>query len=92
MDLARAGVLERYGVEMIGARADAIAVAEDRDLFKAAMIEIGLEVPRSAAAHSLDEARSVLRMVGLPAIIRLRSRWAVVAAASPTTARISTRW
>jgi carbamoyl-phosphate synthase large subunit len=70
MDLHRAGVLERYGVELIGARAEAIDIAEDRDLFKQAMMEIGLEVPRSYAVYTADEARAVLDDVGLPAIIR----------------------
>ncbi len=69
-DLERAGILERYGVELIGARADSIEVAEDRDLFKKAMAEIGLEVPRSVAVRTLDEARSILSEIGLPAIVR----------------------
>jgi carbamoyl-phosphate synthase large subunit len=70
MDLARSGILEQYGVELIGARAEAIDVAEDRDLFKRAMEEIGLEVPRSYAVTTLAEARQVLGEIGLPAIIR----------------------
>jgi len=70
MDLAAAGVLEQYGVELIGARAEAIDVAEDRDLFKKAMIEIGLDVPRSFAVGSLGEAQEVMSEIGLPAIIR----------------------
>jgi carbamoyl-phosphate synthase large subunit len=69
-DLHRQGVLERYGVELIGARAEAIAVAEDRELFKQAMSEIGLEVPRSHTVHSLEEARRIVDDVGLPAILR----------------------
>ncbi|HUE38615.1 MAG TPA: carbamoyl-phosphate synthase large subunit, partial [Candidatus Binatia bacterium] len=70
LELARRGVLERYGVELIGASVAAIRKAEDRDLFKAAMLAIGLEVPKSGFATSLDEATAVLRDVGLPAIIR----------------------
>ena len=70
MDLHRAGILDRYGVELIGARARAIDVAEDRDLFKQAMVEIGLEVPCSSAVRSLEEARAVQAEIGLPAIIR----------------------
>jgi len=70
MDLKRAGILERHGVELIGARADAIEVAEDRDLFKQAMTDIGLEVPRSVAVRSLQEARDALGEIGLPAILR----------------------
>src|SRR3954465_5438770 len=70
LDLAREGVLEKYGVEMIGARKEAIDKAEDREKFKNAMTKIGLESPRSAAAHSLEEARQVQAMVGFPTIIR----------------------
>ena len=70
LDLDREGVLARFGVEMIGARREAIAMAEDRDLFRKAMIRIGLSVPESDVAHSLDEALKVLDKVGYPAIIR----------------------
>jgi carbamoyl-phosphate synthase large subunit len=70
MELVELGVLDRYGVELIGANAEAIATAEDRSRFKEAMLEIGLDVPSSGIAHTLDEARSVLRTVGLPVIIR----------------------
>ncbi len=68
--LARKGVLKRHGVELIGADAAAIEKAEDRELFRAAMARIGLEVPRSRAVHGLDEALEVLEEVGLPAIVR----------------------
>ncbi|RMF13520.1 MAG: carbamoyl-phosphate synthase large subunit [Alphaproteobacteria bacterium] len=68
--LAKKGVLRRHGVELIGADADAIEKAEDRDRFRAAMTRIGLEVPRSRAVHSLDEALEALEEVGLPAIVR----------------------
>ncbi|RAK51402.1 carbamoyl-phosphate synthase large subunit [Phenylobacterium deserti] len=64
------GVLEKYGVEMIGARAEVIDKAEDRQKFRDAMDKIGLESPRSQVAHTLDEAMKGLEMVGLPAIIR----------------------
>src|ERR1700682_3441353 len=70
LDLAREGVLERFGVEMIGAKREAIDKAEDREKFKHAMAKIGLESPRSALAHSLEEARQVQAMVGFPTIIR----------------------
>src|ERR1700756_3426852 len=56
MELHRHGVLERFGVEMIGATAEAIEKAEDREKFKSAMIKIGLQVPRSSVARSLAEA------------------------------------
>jgi len=68
--LAEDGTLEKYGVELIGAKLDAIKVAEDRMLFKRAMEEIGLKMPRSGFAKTLDEARELIRMVGFPAIIR----------------------
>ena len=69
-DLAEQGVLERYGVELIGANWEAIRVAEDRELFKEAMIEIGLEVPHSGTAHTVDEALAIAAETGFPAIIR----------------------
>jgi carbamoyl-phosphate synthase large subunit len=68
--LAERGVLDRYGVELIGAKLPAIKKAEDRELFKAAMQKIGLELPRSGYARSVEEAREVVREVGYPAIIR----------------------
>jgi carbamoyl-phosphate synthase large subunit len=68
--LARNGTLERLGVELIGANADAIEMAEDRLKFREAMDRIGLESPRSGIAHSLDDAHRVLETIGLPAIIR----------------------
>ena len=70
LDLARHGVLERYGVEMIGASREAIDKAEDREKFKAAMTRIGLQSARSAIAHSMEEALQVQAMVGYPTIIR----------------------
>ncbi|MBM4266878.1 MAG: carbamoyl-phosphate synthase large subunit [Deltaproteobacteria bacterium] len=70
LEVAEAGVLDRYGVEMIGANVAAIKKAEDRDLFKAAMEKIGLEVPRSGYARSLEEAQAVCRGLGFPVIIR----------------------
>ncbi|MEB2343382.1 MAG: carbamoyl-phosphate synthase large subunit [Deltaproteobacteria bacterium] len=70
IDLAEAGVLERHGVELIGAKLDAILKAEDRERFRAAMEKIGLRVPRSGYVHSVEEARALLAHVGLPAIVR----------------------
>src|SRR5271167_2611367 len=70
MQLHANGALERHGVELIGAKADVIDRAEDRLKFRDAMAEIGVESPRSAIAHSLDEARAALAMTGLPAVIR----------------------
>ncbi|MEM8560605.1 MAG: carbamoyl-phosphate synthase large subunit [Pseudomonadota bacterium] len=70
LDLAREGVLEAHGVEMIGATKEAIDKAEDRQLFDQAMKRIGLETPRSAFAHSLEESFQVLDQIGFPCIIR----------------------
>ncbi|NDH83688.1 MAG: carbamoyl-phosphate synthase large subunit [Acidimicrobiia bacterium] len=69
MELQQAGVLERFGCELIGADAEAIETAEDREKFKVAMTEIGLESARSAIAHTMDEAQAAIDEVGLPVII-----------------------
>ncbi|MDE0267550.1 MAG: carbamoyl-phosphate synthase large subunit [Acidimicrobiaceae bacterium] len=69
-ELSDSGVLDDYGVELIGADFKAISTAEDRQLFKEAMIEIGLDVPRSGTATSMGQARKVLEEVGLPVIVR----------------------
>jgi len=70
LTLRKDGVLDKFGVELIGAKADAIDKAEDRELFRKAMAKIGLETPRSTLAHSIGEAEAGLKEIGLPAIIR----------------------
>ncbi|MBT7335980.1 MAG: carbamoyl-phosphate synthase large subunit, partial [Gammaproteobacteria bacterium] len=70
LDLVREGVLEAHGVELIGASQDAIDKAEDRERFDRAMKRIGLETPRSAIAHSLEEALQVQSQLGYPCVIR----------------------
>jgi carbamoyl-phosphate synthase large subunit len=70
LDLARHGVLEKYGVEMIGASRAAIDKAEDREKFKEAIEAIGLECPRSSLAHSMEEALQVQGAIGFPVVIR----------------------
>jgi len=70
LDLEREGVLEKFGVEMVGANADTIDKAEDRERFDKAMKAIGLDTPRSAIAHSMEEALQVLDTLGFPSIIR----------------------
>jgi carbamoyl-phosphate synthase large subunit len=70
MALHENGTLEKLGVEVIGARPDVIAKAEDRQLFRDAMDKIGLESPRSQLIHNMDEAREAVEYTGLPAIIR----------------------
>ncbi len=69
-ELSQSGVLDKYGVELIGASEPAIATAEDRGLFREAMEEIGLRCARSAVAHTLEESQAVLEEIGLPVIIR----------------------
>ena len=71
MELDRTGILRRYRVELIGAQAEAIARAEDRQLFKAAMRELGLDMPKSGSAHTLEEAKAVAETIGTwPLIVR----------------------
>jgi carbamoyl-phosphate synthase large subunit len=70
LDLAREGVLEKYNVELIAASRQAIDMAEDRELFRKAMREIGLEVPRARIAHSMEEALAVQAEIGYPTVIR----------------------
>ena len=70
LDLEKHGILEKYGVEMIGADSQAINKAEDRDQFRAAMRKIGLDMPKSDIAHSLDEAMEIQKAFGFPVIIR----------------------
>ncbi len=74
LNLAKAlhedGTLERYGVELIGANYEAIDKGEDRERFRDTMLSAGLRVPRSAIAHTLDEARAAVAEIGLPVIVR----------------------
>jgi carbamoyl-phosphate synthase large subunit len=70
LDLDRHGVLEKHSVEMIGANKQAIDKAEDRELFRQAMLKIGLDMPKAAIAHSLEDALKVQEEVGFPTIIR----------------------
>ncbi|OGS36542.1 MAG: carbamoyl phosphate synthase large subunit [Elusimicrobia bacterium RIFOXYB2_FULL_49_7] len=68
--LAESGVLKKYGVRMLGANLESINKAEKRDLFKKMIEDIGLDVPKSGLAHSMDEAMAIIEQVGFPAIIR----------------------
>ena len=70
VELSEAGILDKYGVELIGAKLGAIKKAEDRELFKKAMVEIGLEVPQSAYVGSLKNGFEVIEPIGFPAILR----------------------
>ena len=70
LDLDKHGVLEKHGIEMIGAKKEAIDMAEDREKFRVAMDEIGLESARSGVAHSMEEAKQVQSGLGFPTIIR----------------------
>ena len=70
LDLVREGVLEKFGVELIGASREAIDMAEDRGLFRDAMTEIGLATPKASVVHSMEEALQVPALIGFPVIIR----------------------
>jgi len=70
VELAERGVLAEFGVELIGAKVEAIKLAEDRELFKKKMIEIGLEVPNSGIAHELSDVKEIASRIGFPIIIR----------------------
>jgi len=70
VEVADRGLLEQYNVKMIGATREAIHKAEDRKLFKQAMLDIGLELPRSGLAYTIQEARDIMKQVGLPCVIR----------------------
>lgn len=70
LDLDKHGVLAKHGVELIGATADAIDKAENRERFDTAMKNIGLECPRAEIAHSMEEAKDTMSRIGLPCIIR----------------------
>jgi len=70
VELSEGGVLDTYGVELIGAKLGAIKKAEDRELFKKAMLKIGLEVPRSAYVGSLKNGLEVIETIGFPTILR----------------------
>jgi len=70
IDLAEKGILEKYGVEMIGAKLESIKKAEDRDLFKDAMRRIGLDLPRSGYARSMKDAQRIQKRLNFPVIIR----------------------
>ena len=70
LDLADHGVLEKYGVELIGASRDAIRMAEDRELFRRAMMDIGLDCPKAEVARTFEQALEIQQKVGYPTIIR----------------------
>ena len=70
LDLERHGILQKNNVEMIGAKKEAIDKAEDRELFRKAMLKIGLDMPKAAVAHNLEDAHKVQETVGFPTIIR----------------------
>src|SRR5467141_3223101 len=70
MDLHKHGILKKFGVEIIGAKPEAIEKAEDREKFKQAMVKIGIAVPRSGVARTLAEAQAVRDEIGLPCVLR----------------------
>jgi carbamoyl-phosphate synthase large subunit len=91
LELHDSGILSKFGVQLIGAQVDAIRRAEDRELFKQAMARAGLESARSGHAHSLEEAREIVKETGFPAILRRASRSAAPAARWSKIRRSSTR-
>jgi carbamoyl-phosphate synthase large subunit len=70
VEVADTGALEKYGVQMLAANREVIHKAEDRKLFKDAMLKIGLELPKSGLAYSMEEARAIIKEIGLPCVIR----------------------
>ncbi|HBR57081.1 MAG TPA: carbamoyl phosphate synthase large subunit, partial [Blastocatellia bacterium] len=70
VELFETGTLEKFGVKMIGANIEAIRIGEDRELFKAAMDEIGIPSPKGGFAHTWEEARAIVEEIGYPAIVR----------------------
>ncbi|HXF43112.1 MAG TPA: hypothetical protein VNK26_05175, partial [Pyrinomonadaceae bacterium] len=70
VELYEKGVLEKYGIKLIGANIDAIRIGEDRELFKAAMEEAGIPTPKGGFAHTWDQAKAIVEKIGYPAIIR----------------------
>src|SRR3990167_205468 len=70
MQLYDQGILEKYGVQMLGAKHDVIKKAEDRSEFKAAALKVGLDVPKSVFAHNLEEAKKAVSQIGFPCIVR----------------------
>ena len=87
VELHETGVLERYAVELIGASVEAVRIAEDRQRFKDKMIEIGLQVPASGTARTVEEALAIVARTGFPAIIRPSFTLGGMGGASPTTWR-----
>ncbi len=92
VDLAEAGILQRYGVELIGAKLHAIKKAEDRGLFKEAMMRCGLDVPRSQIVHKLEEAWDFGGELGYNSISGPPSLWAGLGQGLPTTEKNLKRW
>jgi carbamoylphosphate synthase large subunit len=85
MALHEQGILEKYGVELIGAKVDAIRKGEDRQIFKQLVLDAGADVARSVICHTMDDLLAGAAELGYPLVVRPRSRWAGSARASPTT-------
>ena len=90
--LSEKGILDKQGVELIGAQIESIKVGEDRLLFKEAMKEIGLETPRSGVAYDFKEARQIVGRWGTRLLSGPPLLWEALVAASPTTPRSSSNW
>ena len=85
LDLERHGILQKNNVEMIGAKKEAIDKAEDRELFRKAMLKIGLDMPKAAVAHNLEDAHKVQETVGFQLLLDLHLLWVVLEAVLHTT-------
>jgi hypothetical protein len=85
MALHEQGILDKYGVELIGAKVDAIRKGEDRQIFKQLVLDAGADVARSVICHTMDDLIAGAAELGYPLVVRPRSRWAASARASPTT-------
>ena len=92
VELAENGVLDKYEVELIGAKLPAIQKAEDRALFKEAMIKIGLDVPESGIAHSVQEALDLVKGIGFPQSFAPRLRSAARAVGLLTISKNTKKW
>ena len=84
LDLERHGILKKHQVEMIGASKEAIDKAEDRELFRSTMLKIGLDMPKAAIAHNMEDAYKVQETVGFPQLSGHHLRWAVQVVVLPT--------
>ena len=87
IELAKKGILEKYGVKVIGVNLDAIERGEDRQIFKDTMAKLGIETPRSEIIYTVEDAENVAAKLGYPVVVRPAYTWAVPAAGSSTISK-----